>query len=904
MKKNKGKSIHHKKILGGILATVLSFAIIASADISSIGKKIATDSASSDGGGATSDSSSGGGGVAADTNFRPDTTNSTDGRDQFKAPDNQNPIPQDGLNFDRQNPSNGGNTEDSCRNMHGSWMPDSTGSTGRCDFSNVGNTTDNQNKDGNRQQNSGFQPFAGMCSNNTAMGCVKAETGEFVSSPRVGTDGQPVCSTGLTPQCGDFQMNNQQNQDQGNMMKQNNDQQQKHDQQDLQRIQKDGANMAKQLQRRQKELDDIVKRIGSTGDMTAVNEAKTAIAAAQPLVDAMVNATADTLDQARTAQNQLFGNEDSNSGIWRTIDTAMQKAHMQQGISQMQQNMDRQLAEMTKQLSRVTDAATKTQLTDIITQLKALKPDFTSCESGDNGGDMGNCDAMQNYQDSVESLSQKFWDIMQSQNEDMKQTDVCGRFDKIRQGISNAENNIPASMIEKVKALLDQGTGFCSSGDVDSASRILDQLFQLKRQNDSMQNSDNKNPNDQTDLSSIKGFDNLNMDAALKQALGSDVSPEVLDRVKALLNSQISAAIDTLNQQLALKMARMQTQFDSKVADMQKNSLANVNTGFSGSVRDGIMRSKTDLADAYAPLDKIVSQIESQNVEIPADLKNTLQSIYEFVTVRNFTADGANKVRAEIDTLTTAVSASADANAEVAVLTTEAPKALSAIQSIYNDDQSKQLSDGILKFKDLSAHEGDWYTSALNGAASNCIVSGKTNPDGTKIADANGTTSWAEALTMIRRATTGCSGKTTTEVDDSNTIVRGMPDYAKAPVTYLIQSGKIDKDTLARIYGNHKASDSISRIEMMEVVYKVFNIPASDTSILSKFSDAAGLSDSAKEAASALINAGIVQGEGSGDLNPNGTLNRAAFAKIMTSNAFQTPHSLPTPIGGSVKTTK
>ncbi|MDO8664355.1 MAG: hypothetical protein Q7K44_02285 [Candidatus Liptonbacteria bacterium] len=69
-----------------------------------------------------------------------------------------------------------------------------------------------QNQQGQpNQPNQQIQPWADMCSNNTALACVD-EAEKFVASAKVGSDGKPICPAGSTAKCGNYQQNNQQRQ--------------------------------------------------------------------------------------------------------------------------------------------------------------------------------------------------------------------------------------------------------------------------------------------------------------------------------------------------------------------------------------------------------------------------------------------------------------------------------------------------------------------------------------------------------------------------------------------------------------------------------------------------------------------------------------------------------------------
>ena len=85
-----------------------------------------------------------------------------------------------------------------------------------------------QNEQG--QSNQQIQPWADMCKpdesgNPTALACVDG-AGKFVTSAKVGSDGKPVCPTGSTAKCGDYQQQNQQGQKNKNQNQNQNQQKQ------------------------------------------------------------------------------------------------------------------------------------------------------------------------------------------------------------------------------------------------------------------------------------------------------------------------------------------------------------------------------------------------------------------------------------------------------------------------------------------------------------------------------------------------------------------------------------------------------------------------------------------------------------------------------------------------------
>ncbi|MFA6524577.1 MAG: hypothetical protein WC264_03410 [Candidatus Paceibacterota bacterium] len=73
-----------------------------------------------------------------------------------------------------------------------------------------------QNQNNQGQINEQIQPWADMCKpdengNPTELACVD-ENGKFIASAKVGSDKEPICPTGSTAKCGNYQQNNQQRQ--------------------------------------------------------------------------------------------------------------------------------------------------------------------------------------------------------------------------------------------------------------------------------------------------------------------------------------------------------------------------------------------------------------------------------------------------------------------------------------------------------------------------------------------------------------------------------------------------------------------------------------------------------------------------------------------------------------------
>ncbi len=184
-----------------------------------------------------------------------------------------------------------------------------------------------------------------------------------------------------------------------------------------------------------------------------------------------------------------------------------------------------------------------------------------------------------------------------------------------------------------------------------------------------------------------------------------------------------------------------------------------------------------------------------------------------------------------------------------------------------------------------------WATAAKNeGFVNGQVVNGE------RVMNANASTNWAEGLTMTARLVAGGEENIPNEVDLSNPVVREMPVWAQPAATYLINQDFISPDQLAGIYGNNNAGDPMTRIEMMEIVAGALDMQAGGEV---DFPDDNSLDSDAQAAVSALVNAGVVGGEANGNLNPDGFLNRAAFAKIIIGAQDVAGNAnLPDPTGG------
>lgn len=86
--------------------------------------------------------------------------------------------------------------------------------------------------------------------------------------------------------------------------------------------------------------------------------------------------------------------------------------------------------------------------------------------------------------------------------------------------------------------------------------------------------------------------------------------------------------------------------------------------------------------------------------------------------------------------------------------------------------------------------------------------------------------------------------------------------------------------------GAFHPGDPVTRQDAMVFLYKAMDVadkdmPGANVNVLNRFSDVASVAESAKPAVAAMVQAGVIQGNGLGQLNPKGTLTRAEMATIL-----------------------
>lgn len=654
--------------------------------------------------------------------------------------------------------------------------------------------------------------------------------------------------------------------------------------QEVNRVKREGKEKLREINQFEKEFERSKARSGGNAVCPAIANASAALSTAKAVVELMTNATEETIEQALNAQGQLFGNWENPDGIWNTVMQAIQGTHQCEQLAQMQKETGRELKQMAKEMGKVRNAELKAELqgyydtfSDIVSNIGSYV-DFAACDG------VAYCDPMEEVRWRMDELRMNFWDLMREQQDEFQYDDVCGNFEMIREHLSTA-TDIPANILKKASGMLNRGVAYCEAGNIDAATGILGEFEIMKRQFDDGGGED-------------EGFRTRDAVDYMKEAIaleyedgeGLDVEDLVAKITEKLENeffsrmqTAVQAAVDRVTQEYTLKIAQLESDFAGRLAEFQAASLDNTNiANFDSELKDAIIESKSEVTEAVGDLDKVLVAFEKEEVEIPAEVEEQITEIYEFATVHNMTEEAASEFRAEIDAGTNEliIAFQEDPQAAVEVLAEVVAEIRDEGERIYAEDKGRQLENGMLSFGDLHGMEDDWKFGYATAAKNMGFVNGDVDPvTGDKVMNAGADTNWAVALTMTARAAAGGEENIPNEVDLANPVVREMPDWAQAPVTYLLNEDRMEADALRDLYSNSNPGDDITRVELMGVLYDALDLPVEDIDL--SFPDVSGLSDAEMAATRALVGAGIVNGEGDGSLNPDGTTNRAALAKML-----------------------
>ncbi|MEK7171883.1 MAG: hypothetical protein AAB739_03145, partial [Patescibacteria group bacterium] len=179
-------------------------------------------------------------------------------------------------------------------------------------------------------------------------------------------------------------------------------------------------------------------------------------------------------------------------------------------------------------------------------------------------------------------------------------------------------------------------------------------------------------------------------------------------------------------------------------------------------------------------------------------------------------------------------------------------------------NQEASFASGLTRFADVPTHE--WYFGAMMTAGENGFMTqGRPGENVLK----------QDALLMILRA----SGAPEAEITGNCTLrVRGIGSvspYAICATNYAYDKGLILTGSLTA---------PIGRVEMVEWLVKLAQVPAANISVLDKYTDLAGLSAGEKAAIAAVVAKEIMVGNVSGDsarFDVRSPITRAALAVIL-----------------------
>jgi hypothetical protein len=556
---------------------------------------------------------------------------------------------------------------------------------------------------------------------------------------------------------------------------------------------------------------------------------------------------------------------------------AVGKTHMCEGIAHGLKEIARFKKDITREASRVTDQTALSALETHLESLTDLETNYASYIEWDN--EFG--DPMYPLFEAMDKIRFAIEEIVFAQHDTMEHDNACGAFPEIKAHMSSsAASNVPADLATKVAKLVAKGEKACAEGEIKVAFDVLD-FMERKIRPEIERYMDISEGGREDDFNFGVDKDEILQEAFtanIGDTEGVDIAALVAKIEKKMLSKMqkaVEAAVDAVTQKFMAKIAVMESKFAEAISDKMAAVMDNVTVGFQGVLKDKIMNTKVGLSEVQGELDNVVA-----NVDLTTETENNYEELLEYATVRNFSSTAADQVQKQIGAVTNALSLASDETEAKTTATEEIATALENVKAIYKADKTTQLEEGILPFGDLHGGEEKWYAGYAAAAKGAGIVKGETDEEGVANMNADKATNIAEGLTMLARTAAGGADNITTAIDTSNPVVNRLPEWAQAPASYLANERGMD---LEAILGGKIADDSMTRGEMMHAASQAFSLQAEDESgTLGAFNDQESISSAQKAGVAALVEAGVVSGEGTtGNVNTEGELNRAAFAKIM-----------------------
>lgn len=467
---------------------------------------------------------------------------------------------------------------------------------------------------------------------------------------------------------------------------------------------------------------------------------------------------------------------------------------------------------------------------------------------------------MRDLFDSFGELRQDFGDIMQDLGNSRRDEQVCGTYEQIGQFTSGLKN-LPEEFTTKFA----EGAQACKAGDQETAAQILGDLEQFRPQIERLAKSSGISKDQLGDLQG------LSKDELVAKLLDDpEVQAKFMSRFADKISEQVALMVNEKTKALVEQVSQLESKLAVALVDKQAKVL-DVISVMDQKKQEAVAEGKTAVVEAVKDIDTKVS-----NLNLPQNVQNQYKDMLDIATARIVTPETADKMSKEFNALLASVETAGSKDEQLAILKDEIPKVDATIQNLYKADAPNLVKQGFVPSKDMVGKETEWYGKDVFAASGKGFVKGDANGN----INPDQPTNFAEGITILARAKAG--GDTAVNATPENINlpgVRAFPEWARPAATYAAEHG-VD---LQGVLEGKSAAAPMPRVDMMEAGAQIFGLkPQNQSGTLGKFGDAKGLTPAEQAGAAALVEEGIVGGQGgTGNLDPNGALNRASFMKIV-----------------------
>gem|GEM_PF-6555338 len=652
------------------------------------------------------------------------------------------------------------------------------------------------------------------------------------------------------------------------------------------------------IKRMKKERDHAVKRAAGLTTCPAIATADAALASVQQVADLFAAVTKDNLAQAQATEQQLgygpggpgFGppgggfpgmpmppmpmgapsfGAPSSAGFQGGFQGASPSSFLgsvvgavgQMGMCEALTGYTKEIERFSKDLARAVkmlqtsgDKETLAKVTAIQTKIATDKGftdpfgsvDFNAMEPG--------VDPIRDLWDNLNDTRRDFDDAMQEASAGRSKVAVCGKVDQIKEFTKDIANQ-PEGLISG----LAKAEQLCALGDEPGAGQVLADLEQYGPQ---LQAAAKQSGVNKDDLAAFKGLSKKDLIAAVLN------DPEAQDQILKKFSDKIEAMVNEKTKDLMAQIAKFSSKYAADTTITAKQ----------GQIMDviGALDDKNSkaVADGAKSVAAAISDVDTKisDVKLPAAAQTAYKDMLETSTAHIMTPAAHENMVKEFNALSNEIAGTSDA----ATIATAVQNSDKAIKAIYEGDKANVISQKIIPFTDVvkQGNTNQWYIKDSMYAYSKDLVKGDANGN----LNATATINNADAVTILGRAID--PNAASVAPDTNNPLIKKLPAYAQGPATVLEQAMQKNGGDFSKVLvGN--AGDPMLRKDMFEAAGVAFGLQGS-TNSLNKFSDAKGLTPTEQSGAAALVQAGIVSGQGAGNsLDPNGVLNKAAFIKII-----------------------